>query len=431
MIDLLCFCCFSVFFFNKIGICSSKDRPSLGGTRIKTRKRNITAPLDPAAFSDAVVQIYLDNAGDLELVAKSIESSELDFSRYGDTFFEVVFTGGRTQPGTTKSDEGERHPYSIIDCEPKREAILPSVIYIQKILRRRPFLIKNLENVMRRFLQSLELFEDNERRKFAIFTALTFSQKLSGLPPETVFHPLLKDNLVAKGIVLPFITDFFKEYLVDNSLDDLIAILKRGKVEDNLLDFFPSSKRTAEAFSEHFTQEGLVQLVQYNEKKMFESKLSEMKSALTTQISEQADVTEVIETVKHHVKEAKLPDVEVVRLLWDVLMDAVQWSGKNQQQNANTALRQVKAWANLLNTFCTSGKLQLELMYKVQIQCYEDAKLMKLFPEIVRSLYDQDVLAEDTILHWFRKGSNPKGRQIFVKSLEPFVKWLEEAEEED
>lgn len=49
-------------------------------------------------------------------------------------------------------------------------------------------------------------------------------------------------------------------------------------------------------------------------------------------------------------------------------------------------------------------------MYKVQMQCYEDAKLMKLFPEIIRSLYDQDVLAEDTILHWFRKGTNTKGR---------------------
>jgi hypothetical protein len=32
-----------------------------------------------------------------------------------------------------------------------------------------------------------------------------------------------------------------------------------------------------------------------------------------------------------------------------------------------------------------------------------DAKLMKLFLEIIRSLHDQDVLAEDTILHWFRK----------------------------
>lgn len=96
------------------------------GTRIKTRKRNIAAPLDPAAFADAVVQIYLDNAGDLvivtgatiilltmyvnmyvvllsilavpncncyvqELIAKSIESSDLNFQRYGDTFFEASF----------------------------------------------------------------------------------------------------------------------------------------------------------------------------------------------------------------------------------------------------------------------------------------------------------------------------------------------------
>ncbi|GKV40164.1 hypothetical protein SLEP1_g47831 [Rubroshorea leprosula] len=38
-----------------------------------------------------------------------------------------------------------------------------------------------------------------------------------------------------------------------------------------------------------------------------------------------------------------------------------------------------------------------------------DAKLMKLFSKIIRSLYDQDVLAEDTIPHWFRKGTNPKG----------------------
>ncbi|XP_072980220.1 uncharacterized protein [Typha angustifolia] len=410
---------------------SSKEKPTLGGTRIKTRKRNIAAPLDPAAFADAVLQIYLDNAGDLELVARSIESSDLNFSRYGDTFFEVVFTGGRTQPGTIKPDEGERHSYSVLDCEAQRETILPSVLYIQKILRRRPFLIKNLENVMRRFLQSLELFEENERKKLAIFTALTFSQKLSGLPPETVFQPLFKDNLVAKGIVLSFITDFFKEYLKDNSLDDLISLLKRGKMEDNLLEFFPTAKRSSEAFSEHFTKEGLTALVEYNEKKMFEVKLKDMKSSMTTLIVEETDISEVIETVKQQVKDAKFPDIEVVRMLWDVLMDAVQWSGKNQQQNSNSALRQVKTWAKLLNAFCTNGKLELELMYKVQIQCYEDAKLMKLFPEIVRSLYDQDVLAEDTILFWFRKGANPKGRQTFVKALEPFVNWLEEAEEEE
>lgn len=93
-------------------------------------------------------------------------------------------------------------------------------------------------------------------------------------------------------------------------------------------------------------------MAEYNEKRMFEVKLKEMKSALTTQISEETDISEVVETVKQHVKDAKLPDVEVVRVLWDVIMDAVQWSGKNQQQNANSALRQVGlGWSSIL-IFC-------------------------------------------------------------------------------
>lgn len=90
-----------------------------------------------------------------------------------------------------------------------------------------------------------------------------------------------------------------------------------------------------------FSKEGLVALVEYNEKKIFEVTLKEMKTALTTQIAEEAEISEVIDTVKQRVKDAKLPDIEIIRILWDVLMDAVQWSGKNQQQNANAALRQV------------------------------------------------------------------------------------------
>lgn len=89
-------------------------------------------------------------------------------------------------------------------------------------------------------------------------------------------------------------------------------------------------------------------MVEYNEKKTFEVKLKEMKSELTTQIAEETDISQVIETVKQRVNDAKLPDIEVVRILWDVLMDAVQWSGKNQQQNANAALRQVSTFKKFL-----------------------------------------------------------------------------------
>jgi hypothetical protein len=64
-------------------------------------------------------------------------------------------------------------------------------------------------------------------------------------------------------------------------------------------------------------------------------------------INDEAEISEVIETVKQQVKDAKFPDIEVIRMLWDVLMEAVQWSGKNQQQNSNSALRQVSV-LNLL-----------------------------------------------------------------------------------
>ena len=54
-----------MFFYVIFNSCIISIYLLCSGTRIKTRKRNIPAPLDPAAFADAVVQIYLDNVGDL------------------------------------------------------------------------------------------------------------------------------------------------------------------------------------------------------------------------------------------------------------------------------------------------------------------------------------------------------------------------------
>ena len=42
----------------------------------------------------------------------------------------------------------------------------------------------------------------------------------------------------------------------------------------------------------------------------------------------------------------------------------------------------------------------------VQVCCYEDSKLLKLFTDIVRMLYDCDILAEDTINWWAKKASS-------------------------
>ena len=86
---------------------------------------------------------------------------------------------------------------------------------------------------------------------------------------------------------------------------------------------------------------GLGQLVEYNRKKVFDVKLKELKTSLTDQIAEDVAMNEVIDSMKLRCKDSSLPDVDVVRMVWAALMDAIQWSGKNQQQNINLALRQV------------------------------------------------------------------------------------------
>ena len=40
------------------------EKPTLGGTRIRIRKRNVNVPLDAASFADDVVAIFQDAAVD-------------------------------------------------------------------------------------------------------------------------------------------------------------------------------------------------------------------------------------------------------------------------------------------------------------------------------------------------------------------------------
>ncbi|PHU03186.1 Adenine phosphoribosyltransferase 4 [Capsicum chinense] len=58
------------------------------------------------------------------------------------------------------------------------------------------------------------------------------------------------------------------------------------------------------------SKSSLLTLMEYNDKNIFEVRLKEMKSTLTTHLVEDVVISEVIETVKQHVKDAKLPDIE-------------------------------------------------------------------------------------------------------------------------
>jgi len=82
---------------------------------------------------------------------KVLETTDLDFNRYGDTLFEVLFTGGRVVAGGEKAatESKSRVDYNALSVGTEKEAIKPFVKQFAVILRRRPFLVKNLEAVLK------------------------------------------------------------------------------------------------------------------------------------------------------------------------------------------------------------------------------------------------------------------------------------------
>lgn len=418
---------------------TKEEKPTLAGVNVKTRKRNIVVPADPGSFATAIVQIFQDASDgvsvekDLEAGVKVLDSADLDFSRYADTLFEVLFAGGRLATGGNLADEQkDKLATNVLNTEATTEALLPYIKVFQSLIRRRPFLVKGLEATLNKFILSLEFYDEEGRKKIAMASAMVFSYKLGALP-ENVLQTLLNDRLVAKGSVMHFMTTFFQTYLAKENLDDLVTLLTKARVVDRLLEFMPPSKRSMEDFSKHFSDAGLQPLVEWNTRRELDTKVAELQDGLSKMMQEDpphtaAEITSYIKTRK---TEQGLPDSDVVRVLIVCIMKSINLTGKNQMQIMQTVIAKIKAYHKVLQAFVTNAKLELTVLTTLQVLCYEDNRLLKLYKDIVKLLYNADVVGEDTISHWYKKGSHPKGRNVFLKDMEPFIKWLEEAEEEE
>ncbi|KAF8066304.1 BZW1 [Scenedesmus sp. PABB004] len=417
---------------------SKEERPTLAGVNVRTRKRNIVVPADPGSFATAIVQIFQDAADgasiekDLEAGVKVLDSADLDFSRYADTLFEVLFAGGRLSTGgNLADDQKDKLATNVLAAEPTPEALLPYIKVFQSLIRRRPFLVKGLEATLNKFILSLEFYDEPGRKKIATTAAMVFSHKLA--LPENVLQTLLNDRLVAKGSVLSFTTTFFQVYLAKEPLDDLVTLLSKGRVVNRLLEIMPPSKRSMEAFAAHFNEAGLGPLVEWNTRREIDIKVAELQEGLSGMMAADPPhpLPDVIAYVKARKAEQSLPDADVVRVIWVCMFKSINMTGKNQSQILQAVVSKIKQYHKLLATFVTNAKLELTLLVTLQVLCYEDTRLLKLFSDIVKLLYNADLVGEDTITHWHKKGSHPKGRNVFLKDMEPFIKWLEEAEEED
>lgn len=261
--------------------------------------------------------------------------------------------------------------------------------------RRRPFLVKNLENVLIKLLMSLEFFDEPAREKLAIgktliqrvfdrgvflATALVFNPSMRlGVLPENVLSALANDRLIQRGTILEFITVFFQSYLSESSLDELVALLTRGKIAARLFDYFPPQKRTWAAMDEHFNPVGLEPLVKWYKKKVIDVKIAELKDLLADLMTGDSPPEEIFEVVKEKALDGELPNEDVLKVVWDVLIKSINMTGKNAQQLKQLLSRMLHSHAPLLAHFASTPKLEAALLVIIQVSMFQKGQKREAF----------------------------------------------------
>ncbi|KAM6502290.1 hypothetical protein JOM56_002267 [Amanita muscaria] len=413
---------------------SSASKPSLQGVRIKARKGVVKAQAkhEPIVFKEQLYR-YLETVveGDFEsFTTKLVQAgSTLEFLKYADILFEIILAGGLLQPGGSYLEDGPNSPFTIIDAQYpiQLEEMKKYIEVLAKLLRRYKYLQRPLEDSsLPTLLQYSNRWSAEQNAKLATAIGLLLSQ---GLANGSCLQSLTKDHLVKNDLAINLLTLIIRAYLNDQTMEHLSATLKRGGVKD-LLAFFPPNKREGKYLEEHFKKENLLSVSEWWAKKQYAVVKDDLVKELKD-LCEKGESTEtIVGAIKSRQEETTIPETELVHCIWHGLMSLIDWSARADQIEG-LALREVGKFASILEPFCTGPKTQVTLINVVQLYCYEDTRVIKAFPQILKVLYNKDCVSDKAIIYWYQKGSKPQARQHFLKSTETLVKYLQEQEDAD
>ncbi|KIM29837.1 hypothetical protein M408DRAFT_328637 [Serendipita vermifera MAFF 305830] len=417
------------------------QKPSLTGVRIKARKGAVKANAkhEPSVFRDQLYK-HLETVtpGDFDSYATKLiaAGSQLETLKYSDALFEILLAGGLLQPGGTYLDDNApRSPFSIINAaEPVEIAEMKKYAEVfNKLLRRYKYLQRPLEEQsLPSLLQYAHRWPVSQRDKFSVMVGLLISL---GLASTSCLQVLTKDHLVKDYLSVSILTLVFRAFLADQQIDHLSSALKKGGVKE-MLDFFPANKRNAAELDAWFRKEGMPEVAEWYKKKHLVKVRDHLVSGLKdiAEKEREGDVEDAKEQMISFIKdvqnETPVSEVDLVAYIWTGLMSSIDW-GTRPDQVEGLALKEVGRFAEVLEPFCNGPKTEVSLINTVQLYCYEESKVMKAFPQMLKVLYNKDCISDQAILYWHSKGSKAHGRQHFLTVTQPLVNFLREQEDSD
>ncbi|KAJ1719620.1 hypothetical protein LPJ53_005646 [Coemansia erecta] len=439
----------------------SNEKPTLNGVKIHARKRDAkaTAKYEPEEFRTSIFQLIESIAkDDFAKISATLDTAgnTLDYRRYGDTFFEILVTGGIIAPGGIIKDDDTRGklPFSLFvlantgsssDDDSLARQIEQAKIWtrlITQLTRRYKYLERIFSETTVHVLENIHRYSDSDNRALAVGLGQLVSEGFLSMDP---FRTLQKEHLTRDGIALRFMTDMLRVYLRGNTAAQLNRALGKARIRQ-LTDFFPPAKRDSDCFVRHFEAEDLPEIIELHNASQAvaqrDTLVLDIVRTVRAASKAEDEAGEDDEAAAHDTNERVAVQAQkamrrnawdealTVALVWDGIMAAVDWPLRQDQIEA-LALAQIARHAEALEAFATTPKAEIALLKHVQMYCYSDAKLTKIFGRIVYALYSADVLSDSAIIFWAAKGARAEGKADFIKQTETLVKKLEALAAED
>jgi len=403
-------------------------KPTLSGTRNKTRKRDEKEKWEPQVFRDAIIAGLEDVGSDHEQLCKYLCETavvKFDVKRYGEVFLDVLFVGGIVAAGG--AIEGGVRTEICLAKQDKSDVKSFTNILI-KFIRRYKWLQKALGEEIRKIMMVMRVCLDEEERE--LLGSATAHLLIEGIIPPTLLSALTQDHLVKDEVSAAFATSLFRTWLEERDMASLTSTLKKASLDPTLQEIYPAHKRSLDQIESYFQDKGMNELVDHVKAQRKNANRKNFISRIKRYINEEeCNMTEMSEFFKDAVEQGKVTGPYALQIVFSAIANSGEWAG--QETISDAFYRELKQYIPLFTEIVKTPKMQGELINKIQEFCYDNINFMATFNKIIFILYNGNVVEEDAIIKWYYTTHSQKGKREFLSQMEKMVTWLENAEEEE